>query len=203
MTVPEGFEGLRFPCECVSSRRGGYSEPWAAVAKNKLLPDGTKEEILNLVAREPRTISQVAEVLGLSAPSVYAHVSDMLKSELLREAVEWEKTHPAERYYEPNFPVIKEEEAEELCRVCDELAEKVAVLFRRHRRQMEKAFGETPLAERGCDAAEVAQFVFASAQRRARVLLEQEGVLSPPKTPRNGVEWVFWAEEPKADSEAR
>lgn len=202
MSVPEGFEGLRFPCECVSSRRGGYSEPWAAVAKNKLLPDGTKEEILNLVAREPRTISQVAGVLGLSAPSVYAHVSDMLKSELLREAVEWEKTHPAERYYEPNFPVIKEEEAEELCRVCDELAGKVAALFRRHRRQMEKAFGETPLAERGWDFEEVAQFVFASAQRRARGLLEQEGVLSPPKTHRNGVEWVFWAEEPKADSEA-
>jgi DNA-binding transcriptional ArsR family regulator len=202
MSVPEGFEGLRFPCECVSSRRGGYSEPWAAVAKNKLLPDGTKEEILNLVAREPRTISQLAEALGLSAPSVYAHVSDMLKSELLREAVEWEKTHPAERYYEPNFPVIKEEEAEELCRLCDDLAEKVAALFRRRRRQLEKAFGETPLAERGWDFAEVAQFIFASAQRRARGLLEQDGVLSPPKTHRNGVEWVFWAEEPKADSEA-
>ncbi|HEY0375629.1 MAG TPA: winged helix-turn-helix domain-containing protein [Pyrinomonadaceae bacterium] len=80
MTVPNGFEGLRFPCECVSSRRGGYSEPWAAVAKHKLLPDGTKEEILNLVAREPKTISQLAEALGLSAPSVFAHVSDMLKS---------------------------------------------------------------------------------------------------------------------------
>ena len=63
MTVPEGFRGLRFPCECVSSRRGGYSEPWAAVAKNKLLPNGTKEEILNLVAQEPRTISQLAEAL--------------------------------------------------------------------------------------------------------------------------------------------
>jgi len=202
MSVPESFKGLRFPCECVSSRRGGYSEPWAAVAKNKLLPDGTKEEILNLVAREPRTISQVAETLGLSAPSVYAHVSDMLKSELLREAVEWEKTHPAERYYEPNFPVIKEEEAEELCLLCDELAVKVADLFKKHRRKLEKTFGGTPLAERGWEFAEVAQFIFASAQRRARVLLEQDGVLSPPKTHRNGVEWVFWAEEPKADAEA-
>ena len=38
MGVPEGFEGLRFPCECVSSRAGGYSEPWAAVAKNRLMP---------------------------------------------------------------------------------------------------------------------------------------------------------------------
>jgi DNA-binding transcriptional ArsR family regulator len=200
MTVPEGFRGLRFPCECVSSRRGGYSEPWAAVAKNKLLPNGTKEEILNLVAREPKTISQVAEALGLSAPSVHTHVSDMLKSELLREAVEWEKTHPAERYYEPNFPVIKEEEAAELCGLCDDLAVKVANLFRKHRRQLENAFRETPLAERGWDFAEVAQYVFASVQRGARELLEQDGTLSPPQTHRNGVEWVFWAEQPKADA---
>src|ERR1044072_8767471 len=121
MTVPEGFKGLRFPCECVSSRRGGYSEPWAAVAKNKLLPDGTKEEILNLVARERRPISQLAETLSLSAPSVYTHVSDMLKSELLREAVEWEKTHPAEKYYEPNFPVFKADECAEFRALCEEM----------------------------------------------------------------------------------
>jgi DNA-binding transcriptional ArsR family regulator len=200
MTVPEGFKGLCFPCECVSSRRG-RSDPWAAVAKNRLLPDGTKEEILNLVAREPMTISQVAEALGLSAPSIHTHVSDMLKSELLREAVEWEKTHPAERYYEPNFPVIREEEAEELCQLCGELAAKVAALFKRHRRQLEKAFSATPLHERGWDFAEVAQYVYASVQRGARELLEQDGTLAPPKTHRNGVEWVFWAEEPKADSE--
>ncbi|HEX5708628.1 MAG TPA: winged helix-turn-helix domain-containing protein [Pyrinomonadaceae bacterium] len=200
MTVPEGFKGLRFPCECVSSRRGGYSEPWASVAKNKLLPDGTKEEVLNLVAQEPRTISQLADALGLSAPSVYTHVSDMLKSELLREAAEWEKTHPAERYYEPNFPVIKAEEAAELCELCDDLASKVADLFRKHRRKLEKVFRETPLAERGWDFAEVAQYVFASVQRGAREMLEQDGTLTPPKTHQNGIEWVFWAEEPKADA---
>src|SRR5215208_6562745 len=136
MTVPEGFRGLSFPCECVSSRRGGYSEPWAAVAKNKLLPNGTKEEILNLVAQEPRTISLIAEELGLSAPSVHTHVSDMLRSELLREAVEWEKTHPAERYYEPNFPIINNDEAEELCKLCDSLGQTVAELFKKQQRKL-------------------------------------------------------------------
>jgi hypothetical protein len=29
MSVPAGFKGLRFPCECVSSMPGGYSDPWA------------------------------------------------------------------------------------------------------------------------------------------------------------------------------
>src|SRR5436189_3640302 len=98
MTVPAGFRGLRFPCECVSSSQGGYSDPWAGITKNRLLPDGTKEEILNVLAQGPNTVTQIAEALHLSVPSVHAHVRDMLRSELLREAVEWEKTHPAERY---------------------------------------------------------------------------------------------------------
>ena len=202
MSVPDGLNGLRFACDCVSDRRENYSEPWAGIVKNKLLPGGRKEEILNLVAREPMTISQIAEALGLSAPSVYAHISDMLKSELLREAAEWEKTHPSERYYEPNFPVIKADEAAALCGLCDDLAVKMAALFKKQQRQLERAFSETLLAERGWDFAEVAQFVFASVQRGARELLEQDGTLAPPKARRNGVEWVFWAEEPKGDADA-
>src|SRR5437764_15430658 len=124
MSVPDGIDGLRFPCECVSSRRGGYSDPWAEVTKRKLLPDGTKEEILNLVAREPKTISQLAEALSLASPSVYAHVNDMMKSDMLRESVEKEKRHPTERYYEPYFPVIRAEDCALVQALCVEVAER-------------------------------------------------------------------------------
>src|SRR5436305_10176130 len=200
MTVPEGFEGLRFPCECVSSRRGGYSEPWAAVTKNKLLPDGTKEEILNLLAREPKTISQLAEALSLSPPSVYAHVSDMMKSELLRESVEWEKKHPSERYYELNFPVFRAEDCAEFEALCQELAEQVVALFERKRQQLESAFARTSFPSRGWELTDVTQCLYANMQRTARTLLEQRGLLSPPEKHANGAEWVFWAEEPIADA---
>ncbi len=149
MTVPEGFRGLRFACDCVSSRSGPYSEPWAAIAKNRLLPDGTKEEIVNLVAREPKTISQLAEALRLSAPSVYAHVRDMPRSELLRESEEWEKKHPSERYYEPNFPVFRAEERAEFEALCQEMAEQLAALFEKKRAQMERAYEKTGFAGRG------------------------------------------------------
>ena len=199
MTVPSGFKGLRFPCECVSSRPGGYSDPWAGIAKNKLLPNGTKEEILNILAQGPNTITQIAEELGLSAPSVHTHVSDMLRSELLREAVECQKTHPAERYYEPNFPVIKDDETAELCKLCDSLGVIVAELFKKHRRKLEKAFRDTPLPDRGWNFADIAQFVFASVQRRAREQLEDDGMLASAQPHRNGVDWVFWAEEPSAN----
>ena len=111
-----------FACECVSARRGGYSDPWADIAKNRLLPDGTKEGILNLVARQPKTLSQLAEALELSPPSVHTHINDMMKSELLRESEEWEKRYPTERYYEPNFPVVGAEERVEFDALCEEMA---------------------------------------------------------------------------------
>ena len=90
-------KALRFPCECVSGLAGGYTDPWSDIARRRLLPNGTKEQIVNLVAEEPRTISQLAQALELSAPSVHTHVNDLVKSELLRESEEYEKRHPTER----------------------------------------------------------------------------------------------------------
>ena len=200
MSVPGDRQGLRFPCECVSAR-GGYSDPWAGVAKNKLLPDGTKEEILNLLAREPKTLSQLAKELQLKPASVHAHVNDMLKSELLRESEEWEKKHPTERYYEPNFPVFRAEECAEFEALCREMAGEVAELFEARRAELERAFGRTGLAGRGWELADVAQCVYANMQRGARALLERRGLLSRPARHANGVEWIFWAEEPKADAD--
>ncbi|MBD0373818.1 MAG: hypothetical protein ICV60_23595 [Pyrinomonadaceae bacterium] len=45
------------------------------------------------------------------------------------------------------------------------------------------------------------QCLYANMQRRARALLEQRGLLSPPERHANGAEWVFWAEEPQADGD--
>jgi DNA-binding transcriptional ArsR family regulator len=195
MTVPAGFKGLRFPCECVSSRIGGYSDPWAEITKNKLLPNGTKEEILNILAHEPSTITQIAEALGLAAPSVHTHVTDMVRSELLREAVEWEKTHPAERYYEPNFPVFKAKECAEFIALCEEMSKDLATLFEKKRQKMEHAFRKTGLSKQGWELSDVTQCLFANMYRGARSLLQQRGLLSLPEKHANGAKWIFWAEE--------
>ena len=197
MTVPAGFKGLRFPCECVSSRSSGYSDPWAEITKNKLLPNGTKEEILNALAQGPKTITQIAEVLSLSAPSIHTHVSDMLRSELLREAVEWEKTHPAERYYEPNFPVFKAEECKEFTALCEEMSKELVKLFERKHRKMERAFRKTTLSQQGWELADITQCLYANMYRGARTQLEQRGLLSPREKHANGAKWIFWAEEPE------
>jgi DNA-binding transcriptional ArsR family regulator len=198
MTKREKYTGLEFPCECVSSE-SGYSDPWAAIAQNKLLPDGTKEEILNLLAEEPKTIAQIAKRLDLSQPSVHRHINEMMASELIRESEEWERKYPAERYYEPNFPVVGAQDGAEFEVVCREVAESVAALFEKGQKRFESAYERTALAEKDWSYADVSHYIYAKVQRHARELLEERGVLPSRKKHRNGAEWVFWAEEPKTD----
>jgi DNA-binding transcriptional ArsR family regulator len=190
-------KSLLFPCECVSGGPGGYSDPWANVTKHKLLPNGTKEEILKLVAREPKTISQLATALKLSAPSVHTHINDLLRSELLRESEEWEKKYPTERYYEPNFPVFKAEECAEFRALCDEMAEELSRIFQKKRSKVERAFRKTSLATQGWELSDITHCLFANVQRGARRRLEKLQMLSSPKEHANGIEWIFWAEEPE------
>ena len=187
--------GLHFPCECVSVERG-YSDPWAAIAQDKLLNNGTKERILNSVARQPRTIAHLAAELGLSQPSIHTHVNDMLNSDLLREAKAWEKQHPAENYYEPNFPVVNVADQVAFEPICEAIAERMAELFESKQRELQDAMEQTGLADRGWDFSDLAQYCYASAQRGARKRLEARRVLPPRTKHRNGVEWLFWAEEP-------
>jgi DNA-binding transcriptional ArsR family regulator len=201
MTIPRGYVGLRFPCECVSALNESYSDPWAEVTKRKLLPNGTKEQILNLVAQEPKTLSQLAEALSLAPPSVHTHLNDLMKSELLRESSEWEKKYPTERYYEPNFPVLKAVECAEFMSLCDEMAEEIAALFERKRSKLERAFRKTGLAEQGWHFSDVTQCLYANMQRHARMLLEKNGLLTPPQKHTNGAKWIFWAQESTPDAE--
>jgi len=188
---------LRFPCECVSGLASGYTDPWAEVTKRRLLPNGTKEQILNHLAQEPKTLSQLAQALNLSPPSVHTHINEMLQSELLRESEEFEKKHPTERYYEPNFPVFKAKECAEFLELCEEMAQQLATLFERRRARMERAFRKTSLPAQGWEFVDVTQCLYANTYRSARTLLEQRGLLTPREKHANGAEWIFWAEESK------
>ena len=188
-------KGLRFPCECVSGLPGGYTDPWADITKRKLLPNGTKEQILTLVADGPKTISQLAQALELSAPSVFTHINDMLNSELLRESAEFEKRHPSERYYEPNFPIFRAKECDEFRGLCDEMAQQLATLFERQRTKIEKAFRKTSLPDHGWELSDITQCLYTNMYRNARTLLEDSGLLASRVKHANGAEWIFWAEE--------
>jgi DNA-binding transcriptional ArsR family regulator len=186
---------LLFPCECVSARTDNYSDPWAPVSRNRLFSDGTKEEIMNLVADRPMTISQIAKALKLSVPSIHKHVIELLDSELLRDSIEWEKLHPKERYYEPNFPVVKAAECQAMEQVFSDVTAAVVDLFEGARPRFEKAFEASGLSDKGWKFEDLSQCAFARIQRTARRKLEERGSVKPPQPHRNGVRWSFWAEQ--------
>lgn len=194
-TDEKKFNDLFFPCDCISACPENYSDPWAAIAKNRLIVDGTKEKIINLVARQPRTISQLAKELNMAAPSVHTHIAELLGSELVRDSEEWEKLHSKERYYEPNFPVVWEEDRAKFKVICDELSERVAELFEQAVPRFEDVFEGTEMADDGWKAVDLTQYLYACIQRGARKRLEERGILNIAETRENGVEWVFWAEE--------
>ena len=194
MSDPNNHKGLQFACDCVSAR-GEYSDPWASISKNKLLPDGTKEDILNLVSKQPKTVAQLAKELDLSQPTIHRHTNELMASELLRESEEWERSYPAERYYEPNFPVVRANERAEFEAICREVSRRVADLFEKQRGRLERAFNKTDLAKRGWAFADITQYLYANVQRSARELLEERGVLPQREEHKNGAEWIFWAEE--------
>jgi hypothetical protein len=76
------------------------------------------------------------------------------------------------------------------CAVGDQAVIRIALLYKR-----------TGFASRGWELKDVAHCLYANMQRSARSLLEQRGLLASPEKHANGVEWVFWADEPAVDSD--
>ncbi|HYX42470.1 MAG TPA: hypothetical protein VE821_12270, partial [Pyrinomonadaceae bacterium] len=71
--------------------------------------------------------------------------------------------------------------------------------FEKRLPQMRRAFDKTDIAERGWEFSDIAQYLYACVQRGARELLEERGVLPQREKHRNGVAWLFWAEEPAGE----
>lgn len=187
---------LRFACSCASAVAVA-DDPWVAVAQQGKLNDGTKELILNILYRQPRTITQLAQQLGLSAPTIHRHITDLLTSDLIREAQapggarEW----AVERYYRPNFPVILAADRQALAPVLEELAGAVADAFRAQQEALTAAIARTDLPGRGDQAEDLLHYLYTAAVRLARARLEADGNLPPWPRHGDGSRWVWWAEE--------
>jgi hypothetical protein len=125
----------------------------------------------------------------------------MTDSEFLRESTEPERKHPAERYYEPDFLVVKADDNAQFEVLCRDMAERIADLFEKNCPRFERVVKNTGVTNRRWVFSDLAQYLYAKTQRCARELLEQRGVLPPRREHQNGAKWIFWAEEPKADAD--
>jgi DNA-binding transcriptional ArsR family regulator len=194
---------LRLACSCASAT-DVMSDPWAAIPHDGKLNDGAKERILNLLARQPRTISQLAARLGISAPAVHRHVTDLLASELIAEAPAPDdgRRSGVERYYRPAFPIVRAVDRAALQPVLDDLADAMAEAFRRRIPALAAAVATTSVAEREASFDALRHYLYATAVREARAHLEAQGALPPWPAHADGSRWVWWAEEP-LETEAR
>jgi DNA-binding Lrp family transcriptional regulator len=188
---------LRFACACASAVPV-TEDPWVAISQQRKLNDGTKELILNLIYRQPRTITQLADLLEISAPAVHRHISELSTSELIREvaAPEDGRRSGPERYYEPNFPVVLAPDRAVLQPVLENLATDIAEAFGRRQEELAGAFLQTSLPDRGELFEALLHYLYTEAARIARARLEAEGALPPWSEHIDGSRWIWWAEEP-------
>jgi DNA-binding transcriptional ArsR family regulator len=187
---------LRFSCACASAVPV-REDPWVAIVNQRKLNDGTKELILNAIYRQPRTITQLAELLGISAPAVHRHIVDMLADELIEEVdlAAPQRSRVSERYYRPNFPVVLAADGAALQPVLEELAIDIAAVFRQRQEALAQAFAETSLPARGEPVEMLLHYLYATASRLARERLETDGDLPPWPEHADGSRWIWWAEE--------
>jgi hypothetical protein len=187
---------LRFACACASGVPIA-EDPWVAIVNQRKLNDGTKELILNAIYRRPRTITQLAELLGISAPAVHRHVVDMLADELIQEValVAPQRSRGSERYYRPTFPVVLATDRAAIQPVLEDLAADIAAAFRQRQNALANAFTQTSLPARGQPLEMLLHYLYATATRLARERLEADGTLPPWPEHADGSRWIWWAEE--------
>jgi len=205
MTAQEDKGGpariLQFACDCVSRLHDTIRDPWSHVSRAGLISSETKEIILNKTYRQPKTVTQLAREIGLSQPSIHKHVQELVASDLLREAEveEAEKAYRVEKYYQPSFPVLFEEDVAQLESACRKVAERIAEVYWEHRGELQQAFAGSSLAQRGYELADILDYVYSRIRRMGRAVLDQQDFFADMPTHRDGSRWVFWAEEVEID----
>jgi hypothetical protein len=195
-SLVDAVHRLRFACACASAVPVA-EDPWVAIVNQRKLNDGTKELILNAIYRQPRTITQLAELLGISAPAVHRHIVDMLADELIQEVelAAPRRSRGSERYYRPNFPVVLAADQARLQPVLEDLAADIAMAFHRRQEALADAFAHTSLPDRGEPVEMLLHYLYTTATRLARARLEADGALPPWPEHDDGSRWIWWAEE--------
>jgi DNA-binding transcriptional ArsR family regulator len=200
---PGVYRILQFACDCVSHIHNAARDPWSYVSRAGLISSETKEIILNKTYRQPKTVTQLAKEIGLSQPAVHKHVAELLASDMMREAhlPDEKKTYRVERYYEPNFPVLLQEDVEQLEPICRKVAQRIAEVYWEHKDELREAFVGCSLEERGYAADDILDYLYSKIRRVGHQVLDEQGFF--PKLPvhSDGSRWVYWAEEIEIEGE--
>ena len=72
----------------------------------QLIGDETRRRIIFLLRAKPMTVSQIAETLKLSSPTVHHHIQKLKKAEMVEVAYEKRCGHLIESYYQATVEVF-------------------------------------------------------------------------------------------------
>lgn len=164
--------------------------PPAAAQRARDVVVTARERLIATLADRPRTVAQLAQVFGLTQPTVLDHVRRALRDGLIVEVevAEGEKRFAAERYYAPAVPVIRQPDQDLLQSACRALAGEVAAALSKSQGDLQAAFAMTTLAREGWTFDDLWPYLHATIQR---IALEQVVGLSAPAPPRpHGLAWV-------------
>jgi DNA-binding transcriptional ArsR family regulator len=167
------------------------------VSRAGLISSETKEIILNKTYRQPKTVTQLAKEIGLSQPAIYKHVKELLANDMMREAhlSNEEKSYRIEKYYEPNFPVLLQEDLAQLEPVCQKIAQDVAKIYWEHRDELQQAFAGCSLQDRAYTLEDILDYLYSKIRRMGREILDEQGFFPELPKHRDGTRWLYWAEE--------
>ena len=183
---------LKFSCTCINS----LEDPWSYVSRSGSLSSETRQIIMNNIYKEPKTATQLAKGIGLSQPAIHKHVSELLKEGLIKEVKvpESERAFKREKYYSPNFPVISKSDLDILEPILRRVAEEVAKIIERDKKQLKNGFNRTSMPKRQWNFEDLTFYLYKKITDLIREKFEREDFF--PEIPlRNGEKWVFWAEE--------
>lgn len=158
-----------------------------------------RERLLAVLAERPQTVSQLAHALGVSPPTALEHVRRALRDGLIAEVLvpQDEKRFPAERYYAPAVPVIRQPDYELLESACRGLVGDMADALRRNQGDLLSAFAMTHLAREGWEFRDVWPYLQESI---GRLVIERVGSLvGPVPVKPHGVMWIEDGNGPDAD----
>jgi hypothetical protein len=116
---------------------------------------------------------------------------------MLREAhlPNAEKNYRVEKYYEPSFPVLLQEDVAQLEPVCRKVAQRIAEIYWEHQDEFQEAFAGCSLAGRGYALGDILDYLYSKIRRLGREALDEQGFFPELPTHRDGSRWVYWAEE--------
>ncbi|HET8632109.1 MAG TPA: hypothetical protein VFL91_32180 [Thermomicrobiales bacterium] len=153
-------------------------------------PPTARERLVAALADRPRTVAQLAQTFGLSQPTMLEQVRRALRDGLVVEVrvPEAEKRFPAERYYAPAVPVIRQPDRELLESACRALAQEIGAALAQHRGDLEAAFALTILAREGWRFDDLWPYLYETIHRLA--LDRLGGFPRPTPLAPHGLAWV-------------